>query len=87
MDCTILSIQCINMTVLLEYFVVIIALKLFATENCGIAMLISKTQFCTIVSDTVWHENFMVIKFYGLAILCKKRKFTDFNFTEPWLNI
>ena len=24
-------------------------------------------------------------KFYGLTILCRERKLTDFNFTEPWL--
>ena len=36
-------------------------------------------------SYTVWHDNFTVIKFYGFAILCRERKLTDFNFTEPWL--
>ena len=35
------------------------------------------------VQATVWHENSTVIKFYDLAILCRERKLTDFNFTEP----
>ena len=32
--------------------------------------------------NTVWDENFMAIKFYGLPLNYLNEKFTDFNFTE-----
>ena len=33
-------------------------------------------------NNTVWHENLMVIKFYGLSILIRQKKLMDCNFTE-----
>ena len=34
----------------------------------------------TNVYNTVWHENLMVIKFYGLSKSLRERKLMDFKF-------
>ena len=39
-----------------------------------------KEQVNTFTYNTVWHENFMVVKFYGLPL--RMKSCWDFNFTE-----
>ena len=34
----------------------------------------------TLAFNTVWHDNLMAIKFYGLSKLLRERKLTDFKF-------
>ena len=45
-------------------------------------------MFMNLLPTTVWHENFMVIKFYGLPLkIHLDEKLLDFNFTEVQFHI
>ena len=57
-------------------------------ENVDENYLESLLVFMNLLPTTVWHENFTVIKFYGLPLkIHLDEKLLDFNFTEVQFHI